>query len=283
MKLEFFGSSAAALGMLALATPALAQDANTEGRFDGPYISVFGGSNNAADSDDDGFEFDVDGDGAFDDNVTTVAGANAFSPGFCSGNPGTSPTPVCTGNDSKIGYGARIGYDVRMGDGPFVAGVLIEGERPRVREFTSGYSTTPASYTIARELDWSAAARARVGISPGDGRGLFYATGGVGYAKIERDFFTTNGANSFTPNDPDEWTFGWQAGGGAELLLTDNIGIGLEYLYSNYDDGDYVVTVGPGTAGPTNPFLLGSGTTDLRLNDGDFDSHSLRASVNLRF
>ena len=283
MKTVFLGASAFALGMVSFASAASAQDSQTEGRFDGPYVSIFGGLNSAADSNDDGFDFDVDGDGEFDDDVVTVTGANAFSPGFCSGDPGTSPTVVCSGNDHKIGYGARIGYDKRLGDGPLVVGLLIEGERPRVREFTTGYSTTPASYTIERELDWTAAARARVGISPGDGRGLFYATGGVGYAKIDRNFFTTNGANSFTPNDPDEWNLGWQAGGGAELLLTDNIGIGLEYLYSNYDDGDYVVTVGPGTAGPTNPFLLGAGSTDLQLNDGDFDSHAFRASINVRF
>ncbi len=281
MNPKLFGVSALALGLFPAVTPAFAQDAPTT--IEGPYVSVFGGLNSAADSSSDGFEFEVDGDGEFDDEVLTVGGDNAFSPGFCAGNPGTSPAPQCSGNDQRIGYGARLGYDVRLGDGPFVAGLLVEGERPRVREFTSGYSTTPASYTIAREIDWSVAARARLGISPGDGRGLIYATGGVGYAKIDRDFFTTNGANSFTPNDDGGWTLGWQAGAGGELMLTRNIGIGLEYLYSNYDDGDYVVTVGPGTAGPTNPFLLGAGSTDLRLNDGDLDSHSFRASLNLRF
>ena len=274
-------SSALAIGMALSATSASAQDTNDH--FDGPYISIFGSNNSVATGDDDGFAFDVDGDDDFDDVVATTTGIDAFNPGFCSGDPAGTPTVVCSKNDDAFGYGVRLAFDKRLGDGPFVAGILIEGERQQLSEVVTGFSTTPASYSVARELDWSVAARARAGISPGDGRGLFYATGGVGYANIERAFFTTNGANSFTPNDPDEWVFGWQAGGGAELMVTDNIGLGLEYLYSNYDDDEYNVVVGAGTAGPTNPFLLGAGSTDLRLSNSDFDTHSFRATLNLRF
>lgn len=273
-------SSGLALVAALAAAPAAAQDEGN--RFEGPYISVFGSNNSVDSGTSDGFAFDVDGDGEFDDPVLTTGGADAFSPGFCSGDPAGSRTPACFGNDDEWGYGVRVGYDVQLGNGPFVAGVLLEGERQQLTEVVTGYSTTPASYSVIRELDWSVAARARLGIAPG-GDGLFYATGGVGYAKIDRSFITTNGANSFTPNDPNDWVFGWQAGGGAELMLTDNLGLGLEYLYSNYNDDEYVVNVGQGTAGATNPFLLGAGETNLRLANPDFDTHSFRATLNLRF
>ena len=127
------------------------------------------------------------------------------------------------------------------------------------------------------------AARARLGVAPGEGRALFYATGGAGYARIDHSFSTSNGANSFTPDNERDWQFGWQAGGGAEVMLTRNLGLGIEYLYSRFNDDDYVVAVGPGTAPATNPFLLESGGTDMRLSNDKFDYHALRASVNLRF
>ena len=272
-----------ACGAAALALPstAFAQD-NDERYFNGFYISGAVGLETAQDSSNDSLVFDTNRDGEFDNTVRTGEGADAFAPGFCAGTA-TSPARTCRGNRENEGYAVRIGADRHLGDSPIVFGVLVEGARPGVEEFTSGFSSTPASYTIGREIDWAVTGRARVGVSPGDGRGLFYATGGAGYAKIEHSFETSNGANSFTPNDADDWRFGWQAGGGAELMLARNIGIGLEYLYSSFNDDEYVVAVGPGTAPETNPFLLDSGGTDLRLSNDRFDYHSLRASVNLRF
>ncbi len=274
---------APAIGVTAfmLSSTAFAQE--DERYFNGPYISGTIGLENAEDSRNDSIVFDTDRDGTFGDTVNTVAGANAFAPGFCAGTPASPEAAGCRGNRQNEGYALRVGYDRHLGSGPVVAGVLIEGARPGVEEFTSGFSTTPASYTFGREIDWAVNARARLGIAPGEGRGLFYATGGVGYARIDHSFNTSNGANSFTPDNVRDWQFGWQAGGGAEVMLTRNLGIGLEYLFSSYNDDDYVVGVGPGTAPETNPFLLESGGTDMRLSNDRFDYHSLRATVNLRF
>lgn len=267
---------------LLLSSAAIAQD--DERYFNGPYISGTIGLESVADGRDDSIVFDTDRDGTFNDTVSTAAGADAFSPGFCAGSPASASAAGCRGNRQKEGYAVRIGYDRHLGDGPFVAGLLVEGARPGVEEFTTGFSTTPASYTVGREMDWAVTGRARVGISPGDGRGLFYATGGAGYARIDHSFNTSNGANSFTPDNERDWQFGWQAGGGAEIMLTRNIGLGLEYLYSSFNDDDYTVAVGPGTAAATNPFLLDNPEgTDLRLSNDRFDFHALRASVNLRF
>lgn len=272
-----------AIGFTALMASSSALAQQQDRYFDGPYISGTVGLESPETGRGDAITFDTDRDGTFDDTVRTAAGADAFSPGFCSGRPVDPAAAGCRGNRQDEGYAVRIGYDRHLGSGPVVAGLLVEGARPGVSEFTSGFSTTPASYTFGRELDWAVTARARLGIAPGEGRGLFYVTGGGGYARIDRSFSTSNGANSFTPNDRRSWELGWQAGGGAEVMLTRNIGIGLEYLYSSFDDSDYVVGVGQGTAPATNPFLLQGPGTDLRLSNDRFDYHSFRASVNFRF
>ncbi|WP_379920774.1 outer membrane protein [Erythrobacter sp. R86502] len=274
-------SLSASVAALTMSTAAFAQ---TEDRFfDGPYIAGSVGLETPDDSGNDRLVFDTNGDGDFNNTVATVAGADAFSPGFCAGSAVSAASAGCRGNELNEGYSLRIGYDRHLGNGPVVAGLLIEGSRPGVEEFTTGFSTTPASYTIGREIDWAANVRGRIGVAPGAGRALFYATGGVGFAKIDHTFTTSNGANSFTPTDSGDWEFGWQAGGGAEVMITENLGLGLEYLYSRYNDDDYSVAVGQGTAPATNPFLLVSGGTDLRGSNENFDYHAVRASVSLRF
>ena len=272
-----------AIGVTALMISSTAFAQEDERYFNGPYISGSIGLESVDDSRSDSIVFDTDGDGTFNDTVNTVTDVDAFSPGFCAGTPVNVGASGCRGNRQNEGYAVRVGVDQHLGDGPFVAGLLVEGARPGVEEFTSGFSTTPASYTFGREIDWAVTARARLGVAPGEGRGLFYVTGGAGFARIDHSFTTSNGANSFTPDNERDWKFGWQAGGGAEVMLTRNIGLGLEYLYSRYNDDDYTVAVGPGTAPATNPFLLDSGGTDMRLSNDKFDFHALRATVNLRF
>lgn len=280
MKSMFKVTLAGGAAALALPSAAIAQD--EERYFDGFYISGAVGLESVEDGGN-ALTFDTDGDGTSDDTVTTVDGDDAFAPGFCSGSPTAVDDRVCRGNGQNEGYALRAGFDRRFGDGPFVAGVLVEGAKPGVEEFTSGFSTSPATYTIGREIDWAVTARARLGLSPGEGRGLFYVTGGAGYAKIEHSFDTSNTANAFTPENGDDWQFGWQAGGGAEIMLTRNIGLGLEYLYSRYNDDEYVVGVTQGSAPDTNPFIQASDRTDIRLDDDKFDYHAFRATLNLRF
>jgi outer membrane immunogenic protein len=112
---------------------------------------------------------------------------------------------------------------------------------------------------------------------------LLYATGGGSYARINHTFTTTNTANAFTTNNDDDMRFGYQVGGGAEIMLTDHISLGLEYLYNNYKDDKFFVGIGPGTAPATNPFLLNGGGTNLRPSDTRFDFHSLRGTLSFQF
>ncbi|MEW4447457.1 outer membrane beta-barrel protein [Qipengyuania sp. JC766] len=278
------GFAAALAATTAFAVPAMAQETTPDDYFNGLYISG-GVSLDQLESDPaDGIVFDTNGDGVFDDTVQTVTGADAFAPGFCNGNANSGlAADGCTDDDNDLGYFGRIGLDKRLGGGPIVVGALIEGAGSEARDFSTGFSGTPASYTISRKLDYSVAGRLRAGISPGDGRGLFYATGGVGYAKLDHGFATTNGANDFTPVDDDDWEFGWQAGGGAEFMLTRNISIGAEYLYNRYNDDDYSILVTQGTAPDTNPFLLDGGQTSIQPTEDKFGFHSFRATLGFHF
>ena len=272
-------ASAVTLGVLAISAPAMAQD--RDAHFDAPYVQAFGGYSFQNNDRRDTLVFDTDQDGSFDNNVLTTAPANAFSPGFCNGSAnGATPAAGCRPDRDGAEYGLRVGFDKRMGN--FVVGALVEGAKSNAKDRTSGFSTTPASYTVQRELDYNVALRARAGFTPGGGA-LFYGTGGIAYAKIDHDFQTTNTANSFDIVRGNKATWGWQAGGGAEVMLTQNVSLGLEYLFNLYNDDKAYVLVGQGTAPATNPFLLNSGATRLRGAHADFDYHSVRASIGFSF
>lgn len=278
----------AATAAVALAAPAAAQDMS-EGQpsdyFNGFYVGGTFALDATANDDDGGFVFDTNRDGRFDNTVRTTTGADAFSPGSCGGSAlGNNFGAGCRDDDDNIAYSIRAGVDRRLGgDGLFVAGLVAEATKSESRDSVSDFSTTPASYTITRGLDHSFALRGRLGMSPGDGRGLFYVTGGVAYGKLEHEFLTSNGANSFTQVNDNDYELGGQIGGGAELHITRNLSLSFEYLYQSFEDDDYFVEVGPGTAPATNPFLLNGGGTFLRPAETDYNLHSFRVGANLRF
>ncbi len=276
----------AASAAIALAVPAAAQDSGQPSDyFNGFYVGGTIALDATANDDQDGFVFDTNRDGSFDNTVTTTTGADAFSPGSCGGSAlGRNSFDGCNDDDDDLAYSIRAGIDRRFGgDGLIVAGLLAEATKSESRDSVTAFSTTPASYTITRGLDHSFALRGRLGMSPGDGRGLFYVTGGVAYGKLEHDFATTNGANSFTQSSDSEYELGGQIGGGAELYITRNLSLAFEYLYQSFEDDDYFVAVGQGSAPATNPFLLNGGGTNLRPSETDYNLHSFRVGANLRF
>ncbi|HWT44028.1 MAG TPA: outer membrane beta-barrel protein [Sphingopyxis sp.] len=270
----------AALAAAGAAMPAMAQEGrDTSQDFNGPYISIAGGGTLQGSDRGETLVFDTNRDGTYGDQVTTSGGANAFSPGFCNGAATGTANLGCKNDKDGPEYYARLGYDKRMGN--FVIGAVLEGGRSHARDSVSGFSTTPASYTMSREADYQAGARLRAGYTPGGGA-LFYVTGGGAYARLDNKFTTSNTANSFSDNGKTNG-WGYAAGGGAEVMVTNNISVGLEYLYTDLKDKDYVVNVGPGTAPPTNPFLLNGGGTDIQRSNPHFRTHSVRGSLSLRF
>lgn len=271
---------AATAATMALASPALAQSGrDTSQDFDGPYVGVTGGYTVQPNDGRETFVFDTNQDGSYGETVNTSGGTDAFSPGFCGGSSTGTANVNCRNDKDGFEYFGKLGYDKRMGN--FVVGAVIEGGRSEASDAVSGFSTTPAAYRFSRSADYQANARLRAGYTPGGGV-LFYATGGGAYAKLDNRFATTNSVNSFADNGrTNGW--GYVAGGGAEAMLTSNISLGLEYLYTDIQDDDFVVNVGAGTAGPTNPFLQNGPGTDIKRGDDHFRTHSVRASLNFRF
>ena len=275
--------SCTAATLVAMATPAFAQseDKMWQGGYIGGSVGIGAQTNDRNET----VVFDTNLDGTFGDTVRTTTGANAFSPGFCGGAAnGRTPAEGCRSDKDGIEFFARAGYDEQVGN--FVYGVVLDGGTSRSRDSVTAFSTTPAFYTFTRELDYSVSARARVGYAA---RGaLFYGTAGTNYGRIKQQMVTSNGANSFNGNmmiDRDTTSaWGWSAGGGAEVKIARNLALGLEYLYTSYNDDDYNVLVGPGTAALTNPFrIVNPSGTNMRRGDRDFAAHNIRVTAAFRF
>lgn len=269
----------AAIGALAIiATPALAQDDQVG--FDGPYVGVsvgYGFQNNDVGE----FQrFDRGFNGSFD-TITTTTGANAFSPGFCNGAArGTAPASGCANDRDDIEYHARAGWDVQSGN--WVVGVVGEFGKSEVRDSVTSFSTTPAFYTMTREIEWQGNLRGRFGYAAG-GRTLFYGTAGAAYASIRNSFTTSNAVNAFSDNGKSR-SWGAVAGGGVEQKIGRNLSIGVEYLYTRYKDDDYRVRATAGNAVASNPFVLnGQPGTEFSRSDRRFDFHAIRATAVFRF
>lgn len=253
--------------------------------FSGFYVAASGGYDIQGNDVGSRLQFDRNGDGNFNDPVTTTTGADAFSPGFCNGRAFNAlAARGCENDRNRASYYGRVGFDVQRG--MFVVGALGEFGKTEIKDYVSGFSTTPAFYTMERSVKWEASARLRAGVAFGEGpqAGLFYATGGAGYADIRHRFTSNNTANAYS-NNGDDKKWGFIVGGGVEKFLTRNISIGAEYTYHDYKDGDYRVQVTRGTAPVTNPFVLAPNTagTTIRRSDDNFRWHSLRGTIGFHF
>ena len=269
-------TTAAATGASLLALFASAASAQT---WTGAYVG--GSAGYAAERGDDGetILFDRNLDGDFNDTVTTGAGADAFSPGFCGGAAsGNAPAAGCEDDEGGFAFSLHAGYDRQFG--AIVVGGIVEVGGAEVTDSVSAFSTTPASYTMTRELDSLVAARARVGYATG----IFlpYVTAGLARGEVEHSFSTTNGVNSF-PTRGDTEVSGHQFGAGVEARVTPRLSVGVEYLQTSLEDDDYRVRA-TGPAPATNPFILGNPSgTDFRRSSDEFEFGTLRAKASLRF
>jgi len=269
-------SSALGAALLVVA-PAVAQDAPS---WTGPYVGGQLGYGFQPGDKDESILFDNNLDGSFGDTVNTAAGANAFSPGFCGGGTDAGgPNGGCKDDKDGVTWAVHAGYDYQMGN--IVVGVVGEYGRSTISDSVTGYSTTPAFYTMTRRLKDNAGVRLRAGFAAGST--LIYATGGGAWGKVENSFATSNRANAFTGNgNEDAW--GYKFGGGVEQLVSPNFSIGAQYLFTSLKAGDYRVRSGPGTAPPTNPFLLvNPDGTDFMRSGSRFNSHAATVTASYRF
>lgn len=257
----------------------------------GAYGGIAAGYGMVDDNEDERGQFDTNLDGNFGDTVRTVSNADAFATGptpggFCGGSPkGISLAGGCDDdNDARGEISVRLGYDFQSG--PFVYGLVGEFTKSDASDSATAFSITPAQYSFRRDLDTLFAARVRLGYEVG--RFLPYVTAGVASASVENRFDTSNTINSFDPIESDEQQTGFQAGGGLETHVTENLRLGVEYVFTSIEDDDGLATrigrlASPPT-GATNPFILvNTNGTDFTREDSDFDLHSLRLTATVSF
>lgn len=276
--------SLGAVAALALSTPAFAQDMSDDTtNWTGPYIGGSLGYSFPTDKNDETIVFDTNRDGTFGDTVTTAAGANAFTPGFCSGKAnGNSAAGGCRKDKDGTDWAVHAGYDMQFGS--LVAGVVVEGGKNYVTDNVTAFSSTPASYVMSRTQKYNAALRARLGFATGGT--LVYATGGGAYGKIRNSFATTNTFNTFTETNAKEDAWGWTAGGGIEQKVSKNFSVGLLYKYTRLNADGYRVNAGQGTPPSlVNPFVnptTTAGSTDF-ARSSRFTTQAVSATASFRF
>lgn len=271
--------TATTLALLLLATGASAQDAPWQGFYAGGHL----GGAEPAGNDGGRILFDTDLDGRFGDTVRTAAGADAFSPGFCGGSAnGRTPAAGCREDGGGAEFGARAGYDWQRGG--LVFGAVLDYADHDVRDSVAAFSTTPAFYTMTRELERSLALRGRLGLAFGErGDWLGYVTAGGVRARLRNSFSTSNGANGFVLSGDDR-ADGLQAGIGVERRIQSGLSVGLEYLHTRLEDDGFRVRTVRGSAPATNPFLLVNPEgTDFRRSDDTLKYGSLRLTATWRF
>lgn len=224
--------------------------------------------------------FDKNLDGNFSDTITTAAGANAFSPGFCGGRANTAlPADGCKTEKDDLEWSGRLGYDWQFDN--IVIGGVAELSKHNINDSVSAFSTTPARYTMTRELNWSLAARVRAGFATD--MSLIYLTGGWVHGDVDHTFSTSNAVNTFTLSGGDSQN-GYQYGAGFDWKLGDgNWAVGAEYLYTKLDDDDFRVRAG-GPAPATNPFILTNASgTDFARSGDKFSFSTVKVTLTYRF
>ncbi|RFC62611.1 porin family protein [Fulvimarina endophytica] len=231
----------------------------------------------------------VQGGGAFNpsnpDNVTLQTNGFALNRAGVVGTNAGNPTGSLGGAfgrnyessfDSSFVGGAHIGYDYQIDQ--FVIGAVADFNAIDVSRNSTADSSTPAFYRTERNLDFLGTVRARAGylVTPST---LAYATGGLAYGNVDYNFSSDSPA--ITAANPaivreDEDDVGYAVGGGMEVMFTDNMSFGAEYLYVNLGGGGSTRLAG-------GPFAGGvGGSTDFVVDD-DFDFHTVTAKISYKF
>jgi outer membrane immunogenic protein len=160
--------------------------------------------------------------------------------------------------------GVHAGYNLQFGN--FVVG--IEGDVEGVfgddddddvfgGVIVRDINGNPVTYAFGpNQLDWQASIRARAGIA--FDRLLVYGTGGFAFGGVSGGYYS----GLFDNND--DTITGWTLGAGLEYALTNNVTTRVEYRYTTFDrDGDVF--------------------NNVNMGGNDFDFHTIRAGISVKF
>ena len=154
--------------------------------------------------------------------------------------------------------GITSGFNIQNGN--LVLG--FEGDASATSKKGSAFEFPPnAAFNSEVRERWLSTFRGRLGYAQGNW--LLYATAGGALANIENSVFSPAGTIS-----DQQWHWGWTAGGGVEVKLSQDWSAKVEYLYVGLQDKSYF------NPAPNPVFPSGQ---RLRLDD-----HIVRVGVNYK-
>jgi outer membrane immunogenic protein len=168
---------------------------------------------------------------------------------------GVEQTPRVDLGGSGI-VGLTTGFNIQNG------GLLLgfEGDISATNKKGSAFEFPPnAAFSNEVKERWLSTFRGRIGYARDNW--LFYATGGGALANIEHGITSPAGQVS-----DQQWHWGWTAGAGVEVKLSQDWSAKLEYLYVGLQDKSYF-TPAPSAAFPSNQGV-------------NLDDHIVRVGVN---
>ncbi|NDV88823.1 outer membrane beta-barrel protein [Aurantimonas aggregata] len=169
-------------------------------------------------------------------------------------------------DDGFVG-GVHVGYDQEfgsVGSSTLVLGVVGDISYVDIERsfgFTNGVDTVSAQ----QELDYLATLRLRAGLAFGSI--LAYATGGLAVGEVDTTINMFGDAASES-----DTRLGYSVGGGLDFLVTENLSLGVEYLYTDLGSDDF-----------SRSTLLTDGRQLDFSSDKDFDFHTVWAKASFRF
>jgi outer membrane immunogenic protein len=154
--------------------------------------------------------------------------------------------------------GVTGGFNIQNGNG--VLG--FEGDISATSKKGSAFEFPPnAAFNNEVKERWLSTFRGRIGYAQDNW--LFYATAGGALANVEASIFAPAGTIS-----DQQWHWGWTAGGGVEVKLSQDWSAKVEYLYVGLQDKSYF-NPAPSPVFPSNQRL-------------HIDDHIVRVGVNYK-
>jgi outer membrane immunogenic protein len=195
----------------------------------------------------------------------------------------SSDSTFAGGNDDgETGFigGGHVGYDYQFANN-FVLGAVadlnyIDASSNSTFALTNNLGGTD-TFGVDSDINYTGTVRAKAGYAMD--RFMVYATGGLAYADIDdnRRGGSTfidgigNGYNVSSSTKSDD--VGYAVGAGVDVLATQNVSFGLEYLYTDLGE----------TKTRVNFDAVGAGTDFSATSKSDLDYHSVMAKASYHF
>ena len=242
-----------ALAIVAAATPALADE--TDGSWTGAYAGINAGYTDAK------------------SDQVVVLGGNWSTETAALQTRVTTDYPTAS-HVQDVNYGGQIGYNIQAGSS-LVFGLEADVSGLSGKDSQVRTSAGAPTYTIANTFDPKVTYGVKAKLGFAAGNTLFYATGGWGWTKADLTTDITSSGGYHKASAISHTFDGYEVGGGIEHRFGGNLGLRVEYVYT--DQGDVTYTTGYVTGSSfTSPAYTETFNQDLRM-------HLVRVGFNYHF